>query len=73
MQERVKEKWSENDDMNKVNFSLVPIVVLGSKFDLFANANESKSKKSLCMGMRYIAHTNTCDLVFGSVKEKLPS
>ena len=25
------------------------------------------------MALRYIAHINGCDLVFGSVKEKLPS
>ena len=25
------------------------------------------------MAMRYIAHANGCDLVFGSVKEKVPS
>jgi len=25
------------------------------------------------MALRYVAHQNGCDLVFGSVKEKLPS
>ena len=30
-------------------------------------------KKTLCSALRYIAHQNGCDLVFGSVKEKLPS
>ena len=25
------------------------------------------------MALRYFAHSNGCDLVFGSVKEKLPS
>ena len=73
MQEKVKAKWEEHEDANKVNYSMVPIVILGSKFDQFANQYESRSKKTLCMAMRYIAHVNTCDLVFGSVKEKLPS
>jgi hypothetical protein len=52
---------------------MVPIVIVGSKFDLFANQSDSRSKKLFCMGLRYMAHINTCDLVFGSVKEKLPS
>ena len=73
MQEKVKGKWSEHEDANKVNYSMVPIVILGSKFDQFANQFESRAKKTLCMAMRYIAHFNTCDLVFGSVREKLPS
>ena len=73
MQERTRAKWADHEDSSKVNYSMVPIVILGSKFDQFANQYESRSKKTLCMAMRYIAHQNTCDLVFGSVREKLPS
>ena len=29
-------------------------------------------KKQLCLALRYISHANGCDLVFSSVKEKLP-
>ena len=56
MQERTKAKWVEHEDANKVNYSMVPIVILGSKFDQFANKYESRSKKTLCMALRYIAH-----------------
>ena len=51
---------------------MIPTVIIGSKFDVFANQNESVKKKVLCNALRYIAHTYGCDLVFGSVKEKLP-
>jgi hypothetical protein len=45
---------------------------VGSKFDYFANTFESVKKKQVCLALRYIAHANGCDLVFASVKEKLP-
>ena len=52
---------------------MVPIIVIGSKFDIFANQYESVKKRQLCLALRYICHQNGCDLVFASVKEKLPS
>lgn len=65
--------WEKHDDRTKINFSLIPIVVIGSKFDVFANQYESVKKKQLCLALRYICHSNGCDLVFASVREKLPS
>ena len=50
----------------------IPVIVIGSKFDYFANTFESVKKKQVCLALRYIAHANGCDLVFASVKEKLP-
>jgi len=52
---------------------LVPIVILATKFDAFANKYESVQKKSICLALRYIAHMNGADLVFSSVREKVPS
>lgn len=51
----------------------VSVIVVGSKFDIFANQYESIKKKQVCLALRYIAHANGCDLVFASIKEKLPS
>ena len=73
MQTKVRSNWDEHEDKNKVSLSMLPIVIIGSKFDAFANQYDSRSKTTFCSAMRYIAHSNTCDLVFGSVKEKLPS
>jgi dynein light intermediate chain 2 len=50
----------------------VPVIIIGTKFDLFAKNYEPVKKKQLCLALRYIAHSNGCDLVFSSVKEKLP-
>ena len=47
--------------------------MVGSKFDVFANQYESVKKKQLCLALRYISHSTGSDLVFASVKEKLPS
>eukprot|EP00347_Sterkiella_histriomuscorum_P003178 403365291 len=73
MQQRVQERFEKHDDRNKINVSMVPIIVIGSKFDIFANQYESVKKRQLCLALRYICHQNGCDLVFASVKEKLPS
>lgn len=51
----------------------ISVVVVGSKFDIFANQYESVKKKQVCLALRYISHANGCDLVFASIKEKLPS
>ena len=64
--------WEKNDDRGKVQPLPFPVVVVGSKFDHFANTYESVKKKQVCLALRYIAHANGCDLVFASVKEKLP-
>ena len=69
----MRDKWSSHDDRDKVSLAPVPICIIGSKFDAYANNFESAIKKQLCMALRYIAHANGCDLVFGSVKEKVPS
>ena len=69
----MKAKWHSHEDIQLINVSMVPIVIIGSKFDLFANQSDSRSKKLICNALRYLAHTNTCDLVVGSVREKMPS
>ena len=49
---------------------MVPIVVIGGKFDSFVAKVDGSLKKKLCMALRYVAHSNGCDLVYGSVMEK---
>ena len=67
------ESWEKNDDKSKINFMMVPVIVIGTKFDVFAKSYEPVKKKQLCLAMRYICHSNGCDLVFSSVKEKIPT
>lgn len=64
--------WEKHDDKSKVKPLPVSVVIVGSKFDIFANQYESVKKKQVCLALRYIAHANGCDLVFASIKEKLP-
>ena len=73
MEQRLQERWAEHEDRGKVQLALVPIVILATKFDVFANKFESVQKKSVCLALRYIAHMNGADLVFSSVREKAPS
>jgi hypothetical protein len=48
---------------------MVPITVIGSKYDEFARSTEPLQKKLLCRAMRYFCHSNGCDLVFASSVE----
>lgn len=66
---RLQTKWAEHEDKSRINISYLPIVIVGTKYDVFANTYEIKLKKMLCDALRYIAHTNGCDLVFASVRE----
>lgn len=52
---------------------LVPVVLICSKYDAFANQYESARKKTICLALRYLAHLNGASLVFASVREKVPS
>ena len=73
MQQRVNERWGDHEDRGKVKPMLVPVVILCTKYDQFANQYESVRKKVICLALRYIAHLNGAGLVFASVREKLPS
>lgn len=66
-------QWEKHEDRSKVLPLPVEVIVIGSKFDVFANTFESIKKKQVCLALRYISHVNGCDLVFASVKEKLPA
>lgn len=72
IQSRLKNIWGEHEDKSKVKSFPVQVVIVGTKYDVFANTYESQSKKSLCDAMRYLAHTTGCDLVFASVREQQP-
>ena len=51
---------------------MVPITVIGAKYDTFAQKCEPVQKKMLCQALRYICHKNGCDLLFASVNEQKP-
>lgn len=63
----------EHEDRSKINPMLVPVVLICTKYDEFANQYESARKKIICSALRYIAHLNGAALVFASVREKTPS
>ena len=46
-----------------------PVIVVGTKYDEFGN-HESEKLKWMCRALRYICHTNACDLVMSSNKDK---
>jgi len=69
----IRAHWDKHEDRSKVNPMPLSVIVIGSKFDVFANQFESVKRKQVCLAMRYISHAHGCDLVFASVKEKLPA
>ena len=66
MRARITEKWGQHEDRKKLRFSLVPIMVMPSKYDTFKN-HDSVLKKILCLALRHISHLYGADLVFPSV------
>lgn len=72
VQQRLKAKWGEHEDKSKVKAFPLPVVIVGTKYDVFANTYESMFKKSLCDAFRYLAHTSSSDVIFTSVKESQP-
>jgi len=40
-----EEKWSKHEDYSRIKPSPLPIIIVGSKFDLFANSYETIKKK----------------------------
>ena len=66
MRARIGEKWGAHEDKKKIRFSLVPIMVMPSKYDTFKN-HDSVQKKALCLALRHITHLYGADLVFSSV------
>ena len=73
VQKRLKSVWADHEDKQKVKAFPVPVVIVGTKYDVFANTYESKLKKILCDALRYLAHTTGSDLVFASVREQQPA
>ena len=51
---------------------MIPITVIGTKYDIFAKTLEPVQRKVLCQALRYLCHVNGCDLVFSSIKEAKP-
>lgn len=51
---------------------MIPVTVIGAKYDVFAKTLEPVQRKVLCQALRYLCHVNGCDLVFASIKEAKP-
>lgn len=45
VQDRANEKWEKHEDRAKIKPNLIPIIVIGAKFDIYANSYESVKKK----------------------------
>ncbi len=41
----MEEKWSQHEDRAKLKINPVPIIIIGSKYDSYANEYESLKKK----------------------------
>jgi dynein light intermediate chain 2 len=65
----VKKSYSKCDthvDRMKIRPLLMPSLIVGWKYDLFAKNLDVEVRKWIARGLRYIAHLNGASLVFGS-------
>ncbi|CAD8185133.1 unnamed protein product [Paramecium pentaurelia] len=62
----IYEKIMQHHDKNRIIQSFIPIIIVGWKYDLFSKNLDQESRKWITRGLRYLAHTNNCSLVFGN-------
>ncbi|CAK73082.1 unnamed protein product (macronuclear) [Paramecium tetraurelia] len=62
----IYDKIMMHHDKNRIVPLYVPIIIVGWKYDLFSKNLDLESRKWITRGLRYLAHTNNCSLVFGS-------
>ncbi|KAI9336135.1 hypothetical protein BDR26DRAFT_920198 [Obelidium mucronatum] len=67
----VKKYGAEHPDIsnNAINICPIPIVIVGSKYDLFRDL-EPEKRKLFCKTLRFLAHTNGASLVFANLKDE---
>ena len=66
LEQRLKKRaWarfgSDHPDRDLLDPLPVPLLILGSKFDLFQNM-EPERRKMVCRTLRFVAHTNGASL-----------
>jgi len=66
MVKRSYAKCDTHADRVKIRPLLVPCLVVGWKYDLFAKNLDVEVRKWITRGLRYIAHMNGASVAFGS-------
>ncbi|TPX34147.1 hypothetical protein SmJEL517_g03119 [Synchytrium microbalum] len=68
-----KQAWKkygvDHPDQSELKPSLVPLVIIGSKYDVFRDF-ESETRKLVCKTLRYAAHVFGASLIFTSAKDE---
>ncbi|XP_052106134.1 cytoplasmic dynein 2 light intermediate chain 1-like [Mytilus californianus] len=68
-----KQAWervgADHPDKNLMNPFLVPLIIIGGKYDLFQEFG-SEERKVICKTLRFLAHTHGATLQFFSIKQE---
>ncbi|TPX48015.1 hypothetical protein SeMB42_g02012 [Synchytrium endobioticum] len=64
-----KKYGGEHPDQSELKPSPIPLVVIGTKYDLFRDF-EPETRKLVCKTLRYAAHINGASLIFTSTKDE---
>ncbi|KAJ3015887.1 UNVERIFIED_CONTAM: Cytoplasmic dynein 2 light intermediate chain 1 [Siphonaria sp. JEL0065] len=67
----VKKYGNEHPDIQNQSMYIcpIPIVIVGSKYDLFRDL-EPEKRKLFCKTLRFLAHTNGATLIFANLKDE---
>ncbi|GAB6021630.1 Cytoplasmic dynein 2 light intermediate chain 1 [Chamberlinius hualienensis] len=60
-----KKSSSDHQDKDSINPLLIPVVIIGGKYDIFQNF-EPEQRKIICRSLRMVAHLNGATLLFFS-------
>lgn len=66
LEQRSYTSIQHNPDRVKIRPTLLPLVIVGWKYDQYAKNLDVEVRKWLSRGLRYLAHLNNATLVFGS-------
>lgn len=72
-QNKAKEFYQNHPDKLQIKPLPVPLVIIGTKWDLFVAEADNEKRRSFTRALRYFAHVNGASLVFSSTKEKAAS
>ena len=66
MEQKCYAQIQNNPDRMKIRPLLLPLLVVGWKYDMFSKNLDVEVRKWITRGLRYISHLNNASLVYGS-------
>eukprot|EP00742_Colponemidia_sp_Colp-10_P002643 GILJ01002826.1.p1 GENE.GILJ01002826.1~~GILJ01002826.1.p1 ORF type:complete len:415 (-),score=58.49 GILJ01002826.1:190-1434(-) len=67
--QQFESRWANHADRSSLTLFPIPLVVVATKFDLFADT-EAETRKWMARTLRYVCHSNGASLLYSSNRDK---